>query len=77
MKMQRNRCPYTCLAVLALTALFLTLSGAPAAAQTAGAGTINGTVSDASAAVIPGASVTVTNTDTGVSHDYTTNESGL
>jgi hypothetical protein len=48
-----------------------------AIAQTAGAGTINGTVSDASAAVIPGASVTVTNTDTGVSHDYTTNESGL
>ena len=46
MKMQRNRCPYTCLAVLALAALLLTLSGASSAAQTAGAGTINGTVSD-------------------------------
>ena len=77
MKMQRNRCPYTCLAVLALAALLLTLSGVPTAAQTAGAGTINGTVSDVSAAVIPGASVTVTNTDTGVSHDYKTNDSGL
>jgi len=77
MKMQRNWCPYTCLAVLALAALLLTISGAPLAAQTAGAGTINGTVSDASSAVIPGASVTVTNTDNGVSHDYTTNESGL
>jgi len=68
MKMLRNRCHYMCLAVLVLTALFLTFNGASAAAQTAGAGTINGTVSDASAAVIPGASVTVTNTDTGVSH---------
>jgi hypothetical protein len=77
MKMLRNRCHYTCLAVLGLAALFLTFNGASAAAQTAGAGTINGTISDASAAVIPGASVTVTNTDTGVSHDYTTNESGL
>jgi len=77
MKMQRNRCPYTCLAVLTLAALLLTLSGVPTAAQTAGAGTINGTVSDVSAAVIPGASVTVTNTDTGVSHDYKTNDSGL
>jgi hypothetical protein len=77
MKMQRNRCPYTCLAVLALAALLLTFSGAPSAAQTAGAGTINGSVSDASGAAIPGASVTVINTDTGVSHDYKTNESGI
>jgi len=77
MKMLRNRCRFTCLAVLSLAALLLTINGVPVAAQTAGAGTINGTISDASAAVIPGAKVTVTNTDTGVSHDYTTNESGL
>ncbi len=77
MKMLRNRCHYTCIAVLVLAALVLTLGGATAAAQTAGAGTINGTVSDASAAVIPGATVTVTNVDTGVSHSYTTNSSGL
>jgi hypothetical protein len=77
MRMLRNRCHYTCIAVLVLTALVLTLGGASAAAQTAGAGTINGTVSDASAAVIPGASVTVTNVDTGVSHDYSTNASGI
>src|SRR5579862_4599700 len=77
MKMLRNRCHYTCIAVLVLAALLLTIGGATAPAQSAGAGTINGTVSDASAAVIPGATVTVTNTDTGVSHDYTTNESGL
>lgn len=77
MKMLRNGCFYTRLAVLALAAIFLTLTGASAVAQNAGAGTINGTISDASAAVIPGATVTVTNIDTGVSHDYKTNESGL
>jgi hypothetical protein len=77
MNLLRNRCHYTCIAVLVLAALMLTFGGAAAVAQTAGAGTINGTVSDASAAVIPGASVAVTNTDTGVSHDYTTNEAGL
>lgn len=77
MKTQRNCCPYSIPAVLVLAALFLTFSGASARAQTAGAGSINGTVSDAASAVIPGASVTVTNTDTGVSHDYTTNSSGL
>ena len=77
MKMLRNRCHYTCIAVLVLAALLLTLGGATAAAQSAGAGTINGSISDASAAVIPGATVTLTNTDTGISHDYTTNQSGL
>ena len=46
-------------------------------AQTSGAGTINGTVSDAAQAAIPGASVSVINTDTGVTHDYTTNCTGL
>ena len=77
MNLLRSRCHYTCIAVLVLAALMLTFGGAAAVAQTAGAGTINGTVSDASAAVIPGATVTITNTDTGVSHDYQTNESGL
>ncbi len=66
-----------CVAVLVLSALLLTLNGPSAAAQTAGAGTINGTISDASAAVITGASVTIANTDTGVSHDYKTNDSGM
>lgn len=46
-------------------------------AQTAGAGTISGTVTDASHAVIPNAAVTVTNTDTGVTHDYTSNSDGI
>ncbi len=49
----------------------------PLAAQTAGAGTITGTVTDASQAVIPGVAVIVTNVDTGVAHSYHTNDSGL
>lgn len=77
MKTLRNPSTYKCLVVLLMAALFLTCAGVQVFAQTAGAGTINGTVSDANQAVIPGASVTVINTDTGVTHDYTTNESGL
>ena len=49
----------------------------PVHAQTAGAGTITGTVTDSSQAVIPGVAVTVTNIDTGVAHSYQTNDSGL
>jgi hypothetical protein len=48
-----------------------------ATAQTSGAGTIAGTVTDASQAAIPNASVTITNIDTGATHAYTTNSSGL
>ena len=75
MKMQ-SLCPQRCLAVLALAAFFLFVTSTAAKAQTAGAGTINGTVTDAAQAVIPGASVTVINTDTGVAHAYTTNSTG-
>ncbi|HVZ84951.1 MAG TPA: TonB-dependent receptor [Terracidiphilus sp.] len=59
-----------CLALLGFTAL-------PAHAQNSGAGTISGTILDASQAVVAGATVTVTNTDTGVVHTYTTNTDGL
>jgi hypothetical protein len=72
---RKNRCGYLrgvliCLSILAIAAL-------PAIAQTSGAGTIAGTVADANQAVIPGASVTVTNVDTGVVHSYTSNSAGL
>jgi hypothetical protein len=63
--------------VLALAAFFLTFAGVYALAQTSGAGSINGTVTDAAQAVIPGAAVTIINVDTGVIHDYTTNGSGI
>jgi hypothetical protein len=46
-------------------------------AQTAGAGTITGTVTDTNQAVIPGATVIVTNIDTGVQHTYTSNSAGM
>ena len=48
----------------------------PAAAQTSGNGNINGTVTDPSGAVVPGASVIVTDTDTGVARTLTTNSAG-
>ena len=77
MKKLQSLCPRLCFTVLALAALFVSITGATAFAQTAGAGSINGTVSDAAQAAIPGAVVTVTNTDTGVIHTYTTNSTGL
>jgi Carboxypeptidase regulatory-like domain/TonB dependent receptor len=76
MKMQ-SLCPQRCFAVLVLAAIFLSVTSIAAKAQSAGAGTINGTVTDAAQAAIPGASVTVINTDTGITHDYTTNSTGL
>ncbi len=47
-----------------------------ALAQTAGAGTISGTVTDTGGAVIGNATVTVTNTDTGAARSITTNNAG-
>jgi hypothetical protein len=53
------------------------LSGVSVTAQTSGAGSIAGAVTDPSHAAVAGASVTVTNIDTGVVHAYTTNSDGL
>ena len=58
------------LAVLAL------LAGA-AHAQTAGSGTITGTVTDASGAVVPAVDVTVRNTDTGIERKTQSSEAGV
>ncbi len=46
-------------------------------AQNSNSGDIRGTVTDSSGAVVPGASVTVTNNDTGVINKYVTNGRGL
>ena len=73
-KLLAPRCVTTL--ILAIT-FFATFEIAPAWAQTTGAGAISGTVTDANQAMIPGATVTVTNTDTGVVHSYTTNGAGL
>ena len=77
MKKLQRLCPQRFFAVLVMTAFFLAITGVTALAQTSGAGTINGTVSDAAGAVIPGATVTVANIDTGVSHNYTSNSAGI
>ena len=77
MKKLQSLCTRRCFTVLALAAFFVASAGVTASAQTSGAGTINGTVTDAAQAAIPGASVTVTNTDNGVTHAYTTNSTGL
>jgi hypothetical protein len=77
MKMLRNYRPQKCFAVLALAAFFLSFNVSRTLAQTTGAGSINGTVEDAAMAAVPGASVSVINTDTGVIHTYVTNANGL
>jgi hypothetical protein len=62
------------LLVLALFAIVL--SAVPEAAQ-AVFGVISGTVSDSSGAVLPGATVNVTNVETSVTKTLTTNEAGV
>lgn len=59
-------------AVLLLTALAGT-----AAAQNRNAGEIRGTVSDTTAASVPGVSVSITNVSTGVTQQFTTNAAGV
>lgn len=63
---------------LTLAALSLaTIAFLPVAAQTSGNGNITGEVTDPSGAAIPGATVVVRNTDTGVSRTLTSNGDGL
>ena len=63
------------LAVLA--GVFLAGSFGAGFGQATNAGDISGTVTDTSGAAIPGATVTVTNIDTGVTQTYTTNAAGV
>lgn len=56
---------------------FLFLISWPLQAQTTGTGTINGTVTDSTGAVIPEAKVTATLTSTGIGRVTTTNSDGL
>ena len=70
--------PFDCkrLLALAVAAILAVSATLPATAQTAGTGTISGSVTDASGAIVPGASVIITATDTGASRTLTTNSSG-
>jgi hypothetical protein len=60
----------------ALFAVFLSLYSLTSFAQTA-TGEIRGTVSDPNGAVVPGATVEVTNDQTGVKNETTSNDAGL
>src|SRR5512132_3009699 len=62
----------TCAAVLALA---LTLCSSALAQETRA--TVTGIVKDAQGAVVPGVTVTVVNTDTGVTTEDVTNEAGV
>src|SRR4051812_14140028 len=61
----------SCLMLLALL-----LACVPAKAQVTASSSLQGTVSDIKQAVLPGATVTVTNKSTGLSRTVTANESG-
>jgi hypothetical protein len=74
MTMNQIRQSIFCLMLLALA---VCVGSVALYAQTSGAGAINGTVSDTSQAVIPGASVAVTEVDTGIAHTFTTNSVGI
>src|SRR5579859_4230294 len=59
---------------ITVAALF---SAGTAYAQSAGAGTITGTVTDSTKAVVPDATVVIHNVDTGADRSVTTNGSGI
>ncbi|HEY3625529.1 MAG TPA: TonB-dependent receptor [Terracidiphilus sp.] len=69
--------PRTSVALCLVLTLFISLADVGANAQTAGAGSITGTVMDPNRSALPGAVVTVTNTDTGIDHQFTTNSAGI
>ena len=56
-----------------LSLALLTVCVGPAFAQTAGTGNITGTVTDSTGAAIPGATVLITDTDTGAKRTVATN----
>jgi hypothetical protein len=61
--------------IIALLVLFLQFSFS--IAQTSGTSTITGTVVDINKAAVPGATVLIKNTDTGIDRTSTTNQDGL
>ena len=59
------------------TALFASCCALPLAAQTSGNGNITGTITDTTGGAVPGATVVVTNADTGVSRTVKTDGAGI
>jgi hypothetical protein len=66
----------TSLIVLSLLALLAVFAG-PAFPQNAGSATITGTLTDPSGAFVPGAAVTIRNTDTAIERKIESNEAGI
>jgi len=66
----------TSLIVVSLLVLLAVFAG-PAFPQNAGAGTITGTLTDPSGAFVPGAAVTIRNTDTAIERRIDSNEAGV
>ena len=62
---------------LASAALLLFSAAMPSSAQNAAAGTITGTVTDTTGAVVPNATVLITDTDTNVTHTTSTDRAGV
>src|ERR1700730_9848298 len=58
-------------------AVLLSIAASVAWAQTSGSGTISGTLTDPNGAVIPNATVTILNVDTGIERTLATNAAGL
>src|SRR5271165_5114342 len=73
MMRKHNMLPKFAIAALLLLACF----AGSVFGQTSGTGTIAGTITDPSGAVVPGASVKVVNTDNGIERKTGTNEAGI
>lgn len=72
-----SRIPRYCVYLMAIIGLLLATARQPVYGQaTTAAGTIQGTITDPSGAVIPSASITITNEQTGASAKTTSNASG-
>src|SRR5580704_1801403 len=61
----------------AIAIILLAVAANLSFAQNTNSGDIRGTVTDASGAVVAGATVTLINVDTGETKDFVTNESGI
>ncbi len=64
------------LLALASAAVLFVSAAMPSSAQTAATGSISGAVTDKSGAIVPGATVEITDTDTGATRTVTTNSDG-
>jgi hypothetical protein len=62
---------------LVFALVFMICQVVPMRGQTAATGTITGTLTDSTGAVVPNASVTITDTDTGVTRQATTSDAGV